>query len=121
MSAESIRALKEAAREKKENPPVKKKFYRIKQRSKKGAKTMRKLNKKYGPYLEKNPVCAIQSPVCTYHAGTVNHKAGRGKDEVLDETTWEPACYPCNGYVEIHDEWAQQNGHKISRHTTKDQ
>jgi hypothetical protein len=120
MSAESIRALKAAAKDKKDNPP-KKKFYRLPQRTKKQAKTVRKLRKKYDAYLEKNPVCAIQSPVCTYHAGTVNHKAGRGENEVLDESTWEPSCYPCNGYVETHDEWAQQNGHKISRHAKRDQ
>lgn len=80
---------------------------------------MKKLGDLYGPYLDKNPVCAIQSPVCTYHAGTVNHKAGRIGENAFDELTWEPSCSPCNIWIEANDKWAQDNGHKISRHTKK--
>lgn len=113
MSLDNIRAIKAAAKKQREKPA--KKWKGMKQRSKQQAKIMRKLGNLYDPYLEKNPVCAIQSPVCTYVATCVNHKAGRGKKVVLDEETMEPSCEPCNGYIEIHDDWARENGHKVTR------
>ncbi len=117
MSIDNIRKMKDAAAKKKAKGP--KKY--TNQRTKKQAKTMRALAKGYGPYLEKNPVCAIMSPVCTYVATCVNHKKGRGKNEVLDESTHEPSCEACNFYIEAHHAWAEENGHKVSRHTKKDQ
>lgn len=115
MSIDRIRKIKAAAKKKE---PGKKKY--MKPRNKKKAKEYRELGKMYGPYLENNPVCAIRSPVCTYRATTVNHKAGRGKNEVLDQSTHEPSCDPCNFYIEAHHQWAVDNGHKISRHTKRD-
>lgn len=110
-----------AAKSPEKSPKTKKKGIRkvskkkIKSRSKKMEKTVRDLKIAYGPYLEKNPVCVIQSPVCTHAATCVNHKAGRGANEILDKKTWEPSCGPCNSYIEDHDAWARENGHKISR------
>ena len=89
---------------------------KIKKRSKKQVKVMKDLKLAYGPYLEKNPACVIQSPDCTRQATCVNHKKGRGVKEVLDQRTWEPSCNPCNLYIEVHHAWAVENGHKISRH-----
>jgi len=114
MSAESIRNIKDAARERKKSPQPKI-WPRKPRRTKKLAKRMRNLGKAYGPYLEKNPVCVIQSPVCTYHATVVNHKQGRGDKVVMDQDTWEPCCPPCNDYIESHNEWAVEHGHKESR------
>lgn len=112
MSIDNIRKLKKAARAKRDRPKSK---YKNKRRSKKHAKTMRNLSINYGPYLEEHPICAIKSPVCTGRATTVNHKAGRGVNEVLDKSTWEPSCDPCNIYIEKHDAWARKHGHKVSR------
>lgn len=118
MGLNEIKALKIAAGKKKATG---KKGYKIRARTPKKAKEYRKLGKAYEPYLEQNPVCAIQSPVCTYVATTVNHKAGRGENEVLDQETWEPSCSGCNFWIEANDQWARDHGHKISRHTKKDQ
>jgi hypothetical protein len=107
---------KEKALPKPAKKAIKKK---IKPRTKKKAKENRDLAITYGPYLEKHPVCAIQSPVCTHIATCVNHTAGRGIHEVLNQATWEPSCTPCNGYIETHDQWARENGHKISRLANK--
>jgi hypothetical protein len=65
-------------------------------------------------FREDNPVCAINSPHCTHRTQGVHHKRGRGK-YLLDKSTWEPACNPCNHYVEVHHQWAIDNGHKESR------
>jgi hypothetical protein len=116
MSIDRIRQIKAKAKKKE---PGKKKY--IRHRTPKKAKEYRTLGKLYGPYLEEHPVCAIESPVCTYRSETVNHKAGRGEDEVLDQETWEPACSACNLWIEANDGWAQQRGHKISRHAKKSQ
>lgn len=88
---------------------------KIKARTKKQAKTMKDLAVNYGPFLEKNPICQIQAPGCTHKATCVHHKAGRGVTAVLDQTTWEPSCHSCNDYVETYDQWARDNGHKITR------
>jgi hypothetical protein len=116
MAIEDIRNLKKKAAAKKNGVPGK---YRSRKRTKKYAKTMRQLSINYDPYLEKHPVCAIQSPICTYRATCVNHKAGRGVNEVLDQSTWEPSCDPCNLYIEGHDAWAREHGHKVSRLTNR--
>lgn len=84
-------------------------------RTKKLAKIMRALKKTYPAFLERNPVCKIQSPVCTYHATVVNHEKGRGIKVVMNPEFWTPCCPPCNGYIEIHNEWAEKRGFKKSR------
>ena len=93
-----------------------KKKVKIKPRSKKMEKTVRDLKIAYGPFLEKNPICAIQSPECTFKATAVHHTRGRGVKEVLDQSTWLPCCSACNGYVEANDAWAREHGFKKSRH-----
>lgn len=108
-------AKKAEAREKAKTGPNGKKPAKIAKRSKKQKAIMKDLKLAYGPYLAKNPVCAIQSPVCTQKATCVNHRAGRGVKQVLDQATWQPSCAACNSYIESHDAWARENGHKISR------
>lgn len=73
------------------------------------------LKKKYPKFLKTRPFCNIQSPVCTKIATCVNHTRGRGRDEILNESTWEPSCEPCNGYIEQHPSW-NSGKHKKSRH-----
>lgn len=91
-------------------PKVKKKG-----RTKKLAKIMRALKKTYPAFLERNPICKIQSPECTQVATVVNHEKGRGITLVMNQKYWTPCCPACNGYIEIHDKWAQERGFKKSR------
>ena len=73
------------------------------------------LKKKYPAFLKTRPFCNIKSPVCTKIATCVNHTRGRGRDEILNEDTWEASCEHCNGYIEQHPDW-NQGQHKLSRH-----
>lgn len=96
-----------------------KKVYKIRPFSKKRAKENRKYSVLSKKFIEENPLCMINSPVCIGIAQGVNHTKGRGNNELMDVSTWEPSCNPCNGYCESHDKWARDNGHKISRHAAK--
>lgn len=87
----------------------------IPKRTKKMSKTFDSLRKLYPIFLSTRPFCKIKSPVCTYLATVVNHTEGRGEDKILDMRTWEESCAPCNIYIEVHDKWARENGHKINR------
>lgn len=74
------------------------------------------LKKEYPKYLKTRPFCSIKSPVCTKVATVVNHTRGRGRDEILDQSSWEPSCTHCNSYIEAHPEWGGGK-HKQSPHT----
>lgn len=65
-------------------------------------------------YVKNHPRCIINSPVCTKATECVNHIRGRGI-YLLDEGTWEASCRACNSYIEVHDQWARNHGHKKSR------
>lgn len=81
-----------------------------------GQKEIKKsLKAAYQGFITKHPKCQIKSPECTKRATVIHHKAGRGKDVVLDQSTWMASCEHCNGYVEEHDAWARANGFKVSR------
>jgi hypothetical protein len=84
-------------------------------RTKKLARIMRALKKTYPAFLERNPICRIQSPICTQVATVVNHEKGRGINVVMNPKYWTPCCPACNGYIEVHDKWAQERGFKKSR------
>lgn len=89
----------------------------IKKATKKRAKANRVYDKKAREFRKANPICAIRSPACTGATECVNHKKGKATPALLiDERFWEPSCFMCNGYIEDHHEWAEENGHKISRH-----
>jgi hypothetical protein len=68
--------------------------------------------------LRRDPICKIQSPVCTRVSTVVNHTEGRGLDVILDADKMEGCCAPCNGYIESHPTF---NGgkHKKPRHNKK--
>lgn len=70
----------------------------------------------YKSFLKEKPLCEINSPICTAQSTCVHHTAGRGMNHLMDTNTWEASCDACNHYVEEHDDWAKENGHKISRH-----
>lgn len=86
-------------------------------RSEKEKKVIKELKVRAAIFLAKpeNHRCAIKSPVCKGKSVTVNHTRGRGAN-TLNEKDWEPACAPCNGYIEEHHEWAREHGHKKPRH-----
>lgn len=74
------------------------------------------LKKEYPKYLKTRPFCSIKSPVCSKVATVVNHTRGRGRDEILDQSSWEPSCTHCNSYIEQHPDWGGGK-HKQSPHT----
>jgi hypothetical protein len=75
----------------------------------------RELSKLVPMLLKKNPVCQIQSPVCTHQAVTAHHVHGRGKMDVLNPKKMETCCAPCNLWVEANDAKARKQGHKKSK------
>lgn len=118
-STESLKEKNDSAAVKKTDKPVS--FSKIKTAIKKVSLKMadikKQLKKLYPQFLKKHPFCEINSPVCTKVATCINHKKGRGKNEILNEETWEASCTACNGYIEENDSWARENGHKVSRHS----
>lgn len=62
-----------------------------------------------------NQDCQIKSPVCTGKATCVNHKKRRGGN-LRNEKYFQPACGPCNGFIESNTQWALDNGHLIPVH-----
>jgi hypothetical protein len=88
---------------------------RIARFSLKRQKINRSYSKESKQFLTENPICVIQSPDCTGKAQGVNHKKGRIGKNLMDKSTWEPSCNPCNVYIEDHPLWGIENGHKVSR------
>lgn len=84
-------------------------------RSEKVKGVMAALGPLYVDFLEKKPVCEINSPECTQTATCVHHTAGRGVGQIMNIKGWRASCDACNYYVEKHDQWARDNGHKVSR------
>ncbi len=70
-------------------------------------------------YRADNPLCIINSPVCTRYTEGVHHVKGKtGKNEhgeplLNDVRFFKPACNRCNTYIEDHSQWAKDNGHKM--------
>jgi len=86
-------------------------------RSEKMRGVMQAIKPLYEDFLEKKPVCEINSPVCTQTATCVHHTKGRGVAQIMNIKTWKASCDACNVYVEKRDQWARDNGHKVSKHT----
>lgn len=89
----------------------------IAHRSEKMKGIMTAIKPLYRSFLKEKPICKIRSEVCTGKATCIHHTAGRGMERLMDMNSWEASCDPCNKYVEKHDQWARDNGHKISRHS----
>lgn len=67
-------------------------------------------------FKNENPLCKINSPVCTKFTQGVHHPKGRGI-YLLAVNLFIPACNPCNDYCEDHHAWAVENGFKESKFT----
>lgn len=107
-------APKKPAKPLKRNVPLKK-GGKPKGRSEKMRGVMAAIKPLYADFLGKKPVCEINSPVCTQTATCVHHTAGRGVAQIMNIKTWKASCDACNNYVEKHDQWARDNGHKVSK------
>ncbi|MGZ5302518.1 MAG: hypothetical protein ACXWDO_00250 [Bacteroidia bacterium] len=60
--------------------------------------------------------CEINSPECNKDAPLhVHHTNGRENERLLNVDYWMAACDYCNSYIESHDEWARENGFKLSK------
>jgi hypothetical protein len=66
-------------------------------------------------YLKMFPNCQVASTDCTHVATQVHHRAGRGKDHMLDTTTWLSICQNCHEKVEKNPEWAYLFGYSTKR------
>ncbi|KAA2242855.1 hypothetical protein F0L74_10020 [Chitinophaga agrisoli] len=96
-------------------PQAKKKPTKIRPFSKKREKINRVYAKKSRPFW-KGKDCEIKLPGCTGKAQCINHKKGKATTALLmDERFWEASCFYCNGEIENKNQWAVDNGHKLSR------
>lgn len=97
---------------------------KAKKRLKPYSKKRQKENRTYfalsKQFVADNPYCAIKSPVCTGMTQGPHHVEGRIGDNLTNMEKCIPSCNPCNGYVEVHDAWARENGFKRSRLTNHD-
>lgn len=103
-------------------PKKQRKFYQMpKQKSpiKKVAESSKpKLNtyrKESKIFREENTECKVNSPVCIGVTQCVHHTKGKIGALLNDKRWWMPSCFPCNGYVEDHSEWAKENNKKFSK------
>jgi len=91
-----------------------KKIYRLRQFTPKRQKINVEYNREARQFRNDNPMCRINSPLCTRLTQGVHHVKGKATIRILmDKKWWKPACNACNGYVEDHREWAAEHGHKL--------
>lgn len=62
-------------------------------------------------YLKRKPFCEISSPVCISRPVNIHHVRTR-KHYLCAVEFFKSACDPCNGYIESHTAWAEENGFK---------
>ena len=97
-----------------QKPPIK-----ARQPIKKISDKQAKINTAYSvlrlQYLKMFPHCQVASTDCTYVATQIHHKNGRGKDSMLDTTTWLAVCHNCHRLIEENPEWAYTFGYSTKR------
>jgi 5-methylcytosine-specific restriction endonuclease McrA len=79
----------------------------------KAAKKKRAYSIARGKYLQANPICEIQSPVCTNTATEISHIKGRARGGSDEPENFKAACSYCGQYVEHNKTWALETGHHI--------
>lgn len=99
---------------KKEPKPIPKKSAKRIEEDKKLAKIREEMKK------EKGARCAIQSPVCLGFVQGLNHIQKTSPKNRLEKNNLELCCNPCNQFIETNRQWAEDNGHFISRFTIHD-
>lgn len=98
-------------RPKKEPKPVKP----IAKMSAKRKVEQRQYSKGVSEAIAADPFCKVKSPVCTGKAQGQNHKQKRSPKNWLLPENRENCCNACNLYIELNKDWAEKNGHFISR------
>jgi hypothetical protein len=95
---------------------------KIKEKPKPIAKVSEKrkaINKDYKKIVKKaldeDPICKVQSPVCTKVAQGLHHKQKRSPTNLTKASNLIECCNACNLYIEENPVWAKDNGHTISR------
>lgn len=81
-------------------PKPEKKIYKIKPRTKEGAKDDRIYSELRKRFLEENQYCKANLDGCTFIATTVHHKKGRGI-WLLITKFWLPACVKCHDKINV--------------------
>ena len=74
------------------------------------------LKRLYPLFLQKFPLCQLNTPVCTKIATVIHHSEGRIGTKVTEEKTWMASCVGCNNWVEGNDSDARQMGLKKQQH-----
>lgn len=59
-------------------------------------------------FMARNPECQGKLSGCTFKATECHHSLGRGKNEMLDQSTYISLCHSCHHIVENNRELAQQ-------------
>lgn len=83
--------------------------------SKKRSDLQKEYRKLVDRMLKENNKCEVKSPICTGKAQGLNHKQKRTEKNLCDESNVERCCNACNLFIEENPDWAQENGHQISR------
>lgn len=73
------------------------------------------LKKIYPVFLAKHPHCEIKATGCTKQATVVHHKAGRGKDNILNVKSYVACCPSCNLWCETNHKEAAERGLKLTK------
>jgi hypothetical protein len=97
----------------KPEPKPKKKLAPIRQISKKREQQNReylRLNKKY---LEGHPECEVIN--CKNRSNQVHHRKGRIGRLLCATEHFLAVCSPCHAEIELHVNWAKENGYSIDR------
>lgn len=84
--------------------------------SKKQEKANRELGKVVKEKKKDTTICQVKSPVCIGSPVRSHHVAGRIGKRMTDPDKIILACDPCNGLIESQDQWARDNGFKVSKH-----
>lgn len=96
------------------DPPKLKKQKRIAPRSKKQIELDRLYSLLRTPWMLNHSMCEAALPGCQGDATDVHHKAGRGKNYLV-QSTWMAVCRKCHGWIEEHPIEATEMGFRESK------
>lgn len=83
--------------------------------SKKRAKLMREIGPMRAQFVRDNPVCQIQSPVCSGRSEHCHEKLSRGRGGSLsDLDNLMSSCDLCNTFVSDNPAWSEERGFLVS-------
>lgn len=65
--------------------------------------------------VKEDDMCEVKSPNCDGKMTGFNHKQKRSPNNLLDRNNLERCCNSCNTFIENNQDWAEKNGHFISK------